>query len=971
MSLVRSLIGYGLRQVIGPASEEVLGFVEQRFTDPSQALPRALARANERAWQALAIALAGDSLLDQLRVFFSAGDEKAIRAHLRAFLEHCPLPGELSALPFRRLCLDELKQLRKSDELSVVGLPASQVAQVTTSFSWCGDRQALISSAHQAVSQLADGLAPTCPNLGRLLRSSAPSSPPLLMAAFSYFFRREVECDAELARGLILDGLQQLSAQHASALAQVNEALGSLGDRFDQVFDQLNRIEGLLEEVLRRVSQAGMQHGEVKPHHSLSIRNEEERQAVRQLLARFRQLPPEQQKQAPTLLVGLGKLQLGSGDFSAARQMFDEAAHSFTAPTEQAEAHYNAFRAALEENRWDAALASIQKAAELDAQRFTPFPLHRYRPQRILGAGGFGAAFLCHDRNFDCPVVIKTLHPADMERSMAEVFQEARVLQTLSHPAIIGVRDCDYADSTRAARPYIVMDYFAGNSLGQQVRDQGPLTAEELLSVARQIAAGMQQAHRQHVLHRDLKPDNVLISKAQGQWQARIIDFGLALRRQTIETSMAVGSTGNTILGESVAGTLKYAPPEQMGELRGVKVGAYSDVYAFGKTCCFALFRTTEPRRRQLATLPADLAELLEQCIEHDLEHRLADFDAVLQRLDALTRAHPSKQPEPPPAPPPVAIPMPAPLPPPAPSVRPAVAPVVSSLKAQGGRYETRVTRANPSCLVFLVDQSSSMSKPFGRQPDQRKADGVARVLNSMLSDLVMQCVRGNQCRDYLHLAILGYGRRVGSILPGWRSSSQSLVSIAELADKPLRVESVKFKKEDYQGQIVQLERKEPIWIDPVADGNTPLTEALQQATGLVQKFVHKHPRCFPPLVVNLTDGQPTSDPRPQAHLLTSVASSDGPVLLFNIHISERPDEPIPFPERENGLPDNFAKLLFRISSLLPASFHTIALEEGIALRHGARGLVFNADREAVSRTLVPMLSNLIGNIGTAPIEFS
>jgi Protein kinase domain len=112
----------------------------------------------------------------------------------------------------------------------------------------------------------------------------------------------------------------------------------------------------------------------------------------------------------------------------------------------QAEANYNAYRAALEEKKWDKALAAIQKAAALDSQRFAPFPMQRYQPKGILGAGGFGTVFLCHDKNFEEEVVVKTLHDGAMERNMTEVFREARLLRKLNHPAVIGVHEGEYAD---------------------------------------------------------------------------------------------------------------------------------------------------------------------------------------------------------------------------------------------------------------------------------------------------------------------------------------------------------------------------------------------------------------------------------------------------------------------------------------------------------------------------------------------
>jgi hypothetical protein len=202
-------------------------------------------------------------------------------------------------------------------------------------------------------------------------------------------------------------------------------------------------VRRLQQEVLNRVSQAGMQKGEVKLKDSCSIHSEEERTAVKQLLARFRQLPLEQQKQVPALLNGLGKLQFGSGDFEGARTTFVAVAEVVHDATAQAEAQFNAYRAALEEKKWAVALAAIQKAASLDSQRFAPFPMQRYQATEILGAGGFGTAFRCHDRFQKTEVVVKTFHDVGLERSMDDVFREAHVLGELHQAAIIGVRDCN------------------------------------------------------------------------------------------------------------------------------------------------------------------------------------------------------------------------------------------------------------------------------------------------------------------------------------------------------------------------------------------------------------------------------------------------------------------------------------------------------------------------------------------------
>jgi tRNA A-37 threonylcarbamoyl transferase component Bud32 len=671
MSLVSKLVAFGLRQVFDLHADALVEAVEQHFRDHSQALPRALEIAHGRAWQALAVSLAGDGVLDRIRVFFASGDDRGVREQVQAFLQGTAASLDRTPADFRRTCLAELQQARRAGVLSAGSLPPQEMAREAAAFQRHADAAALVEGARQAVAEIADALLPDYPNLAHLLRTPTPAGPPLLVAAFCYFFRREVEADEELAHGLFFDGLRQLSASQARAFGEVGKALATLGEHFDAVFEQLGRIEtavtathgavldlqgelqrlgglqlanaeevrALLVQVQQHLSRAGMQRGEVRPQHSFSVRGEDERRAVKALLARFRRLPADEQRRVPALLNGLGKLQLGTGDFEAARGTFAEVAGHVADPSGRAEAAANAYRAALEQKRWDDALEAIALAAHLDPARFAPFPLRRYRPQRILGAGGFGTVFLCQDAFFrNREVALKTFHEVDLERSLEEVFGEAHALSELNHPSLIGVFDCSYADLDRQARPYVVMPYFPGVSLAAHVERQGPLGIEDFIAVARQVAHGLHAAHGRGILHRDLKPANMLVRKEGDEWQVKVIDFGLALRQQAAETGGARASLEETALGRSVAGTVKYAPPEQLGEMPGVRAGPYSDVYAFGKTCCFALFRTTEPKSRHWAALPAELAGMLERCTEQDLEYRLADFEPVLRVLEGLVK---------------------------------------------------------------------------------------------------------------------------------------------------------------------------------------------------------------------------------------------------------------------------------------------------------------------------------------------
>jgi hypothetical protein len=126
MSLVSNLIGLGLRQVIGAVAGDeageataqvagpVIHLVQHHLTDHSQALPKALAKANDRAWQTLSIALAGDGFLDKIKVFFASGDDKGIREQVRLYLQSNADQFESCAADFRKAYLTDLKLAKKT-----------------------------------------------------------------------------------------------------------------------------------------------------------------------------------------------------------------------------------------------------------------------------------------------------------------------------------------------------------------------------------------------------------------------------------------------------------------------------------------------------------------------------------------------------------------------------------------------------------------------------------------------------------------------------------------------------------------------------------------------------------------------------------------------------------------------------------------------------------------------------------------
>lgn len=263
--------------------------------------------------------------------------------------------------------------------------------------------------------------------------------------------------------------------------------------------------------------------------------------------------------------------------------------------------------------------------------------------------------------------------------------------------------------------------------------------------------------------------------------------------------------------------------------------------------------------------------------------------------------------------------------------------------------YSAEINRENPTCIVFLIDQSKSMSRPFGKEPEKQKAAGVADAINRLIQTLCITCARADGMHEYFRVGVVGYGRTVRSELES-RFGGRGLAPIGEISRNPLRVETRERLMDDGAGGVLRRELKFPIWFEPVASGKTPMKQALHLARDMVASFLEEHPNCYPPLVMNITDGRADEDPMPAADDLKALESSDGRVLLFNAHLSEQKNTPIKFPQSDAHLPDNFAKLLFRMSSVLPpkaveavreAAEGTDAVDD---LGPASRGFVFNAD---------------------------
>jgi len=269
--------------------------------------------------------------------------------------------------------------------------------------------------------------------------------------------------------------------------------------------------------------------------------------------------------------------------------------------------------------------------------------------------------------------------------------------------------------------------------------------------------------------------------------------------------------------------------------------------------------------------------------------------------------------------------------------------------------YARRIDRLHPALILLLVDQSDSMSETIaGGQLS--KAVAIANHINSMLYELVLRCVRTphEAPRAYFYVGVLGYStteRGEPLVEPALAvTNGDPTTSTTELAANPLRIET----RPGVGGGVV----KAPVWVDPVSRGGTPMCAALNRAGQLAAAWVKQHPDVFPPVVVNLTDGEATDgDPAVWANRLRSLSTSDGQLLLFNLNISTEPDRTSLFPSTTDGFPNSYARTLFQMSSPLPAPMVAVARAHGIGLRPGARGFGFNADMKALALFL---------NVGTS-----
>jgi predicted Ser/Thr protein kinase len=189
----------------------------------------------------------------------------------------------------------------------------------------------------------------------------------------------------------------------------------------------------------------------------------------------------------------------------------------------------------------------------------------RYELEELVGTGGMSSVYRAHDRLLERDVALKVLHQQYVaDTDYVERFRrEARSVAQLSHPNIVTVIDRGEQDG----RQFIVFEYINGENLKALVEREGPLPEQDAVRLALQIARALGFAHEHGLVHRDVKPQNVLLN---GDGQAKVTDFGIA---RSLDVKGGLTQTG------TVMGTSDYIAPEQA---RGARVDAQSDIYSLG-----------------------------------------------------------------------------------------------------------------------------------------------------------------------------------------------------------------------------------------------------------------------------------------------------------------------------------------------------------------------------------------------------
>lgn len=277
-------------------------------------------------------------------------------------------------------------------------------------------------------------------------------------------------------------------------------------------------------------------------------------------------------------------------------------------------------------------------------KKFPQIRSDRYRIDSVLGAGAVGTVYQAHDSLLDKTVAIKKLHRSASSEEAIRFHREAKLAGTLSHPNVLSVLDFGITEENE---PYLVLNYVQGTSLSERINEHGALPASEAVPLFIQLSRGLIHAHSKNVIHRDVKPSNVMLLRNEddGRDTAMLVDFGLAKStgEQQELTKSGVG-----------VGTPMFMSPEQ---IRGEQVDERTDIYSLGCLMYEVLTGLKPFQTDQLLELielkmhhlpeavsetapyevPERLSDIVDKCMEIDREDRFSSAAELLAALESVS----------------------------------------------------------------------------------------------------------------------------------------------------------------------------------------------------------------------------------------------------------------------------------------------------------------------------------------------
>ena len=271
-----------------------------------------------------------------------------------------------------------------------------------------------------------------------------------------------------------------------------------------------------------------------------------------------------------------------------------------------------------------------------------------------IGRGGMGSVYRAEHLLLHEPRALKVIR-AELFRAVPEAIErferEARIAVRLRHPNLVLIHDFFVEDGDH----FLVMEYVVGESLGELLRRRGALPVDELCRIGAQCCAGLAHAHELGIVHRDLSPENILLTPTASGTQAKIIDFGVARAALAGEQTGRIADARLTHAGDFV-GKPRYASPEQAGALRpGEELDGRSDLYSLGLVLyematgalpfqsesalgylTLQLYQAPSRPSELRPDLPPALERVILRCLEKDRTRRFASAAALGEALEAV-----------------------------------------------------------------------------------------------------------------------------------------------------------------------------------------------------------------------------------------------------------------------------------------------------------------------------------------------